>query len=168
MSLLLSLTLHNLPNLASLSAKDTIGTKSTDMDIDQTKGYILEHLIRAHSRSTHEGQEENSTDTWACAFQPTLPVIRSGSGAPKPAPRKSSSIVATCGGNTVCLIDCQLGKVMAKYSHMEEEEFMCLAWTTLDHETLQEVESNKEDKDGVIPEAQTSQSNILAAAGTPV
>ncbi|KAG0342759.1 Leucine-rich repeats and WD repeat domain-containing protein 1 [Podila horticola] len=145
-------------------AKDTIGTKSTDMDIYQTKGYILEHLIRAHSRSTHEGQEETSTDTWACAFQPTLPVIRSGSGAPKPAPRKSSSIVATCGGNTVCLIDCQLGKVMAKYSHMEEEEFMCLAWTTLDHETLQDGESNKEDKDGVIPEAQTTQSNILAAA----
>src|SRR5690554_2132077 len=46
---------------------------------------------------------------------------------------KSSSIVATCGGNTVCLIDCRMGKVVAKYSHQEEEEFMCLAWTTLDH-----------------------------------
>ncbi|KAG0360516.1 hypothetical protein BG005_010540 [Podila minutissima] len=146
-------------------AKDTTATKSSDMDIDQTKGYILEHLIRAHSRSTHEGQEETSIDTWACAFQPTLPVVRFGAGSTKPAPRKSSSIVATCGGNTVCLIDCQLGKVMAKYSHMEEEEFMCLAWTTLDHETVQDGESSKDDKDGVIPEAQTTQSNILAAAG---
>ncbi|KAG0090116.1 hypothetical protein BGZ92_003658 [Podila epicladia] len=146
-------------------AKDTSTTKSLDMDIDQTKGYILEHVIRAHSRSTHEGQEETSVDTWACAFQPTLPVARFGAGATKPAPRKSSSIVATCGGNTVCLIDCQLGKVMAKYSHMEEEEFMSLAWTTLDHETVQDGESSKDDKDGVIPEAQTTQSNILAAAG---
>lgn len=57
---------------------------------------------------------------------------------------------------------------MAKYSHMEEEEFMCLAWTTLDHETVQDGESSKDDKDGVIPEAQTTQSNILAAAGTPI
>ncbi|KAG0032179.1 Leucine-rich repeats and WD repeat domain-containing protein 1 [Podila clonocystis] len=146
-------------------AKDTAATKSSDMDIDQNKGYILEHLIRAHSRSTHEGQEETSTDTWACAFQPTLPVARLGTGATKPVPRKSSSIVATCGGNTVCLIDCQLGRVMAKYSHMEEEEFMCLAWTTLDHATLQDGESSKDDKDGVISEAQTTQSNILAAAG---
>ncbi|KAG0039335.1 hypothetical protein BGZ82_008664 [Podila clonocystis] len=146
-------------------AKDTTATKSSDMDIDQNKGYILEHLIRAHSRSTHEGQDETSTDTWACAFQPTLPVARLGTGATKPVPRKSSSIVATCGGNTVCLIDCQLGRVMAKYSHMEEEEFMCLAWTTLDHATVQDGESSKDDKDGVIPEAQTTQSNILAAAG---
>ncbi|KAI9239593.1 MAG: WD40-repeat-containing domain protein [Podila humilis] len=146
-------------------AKGTTATKSTDMDIDQTTGYLLEHLIRAHSRSTHEGQEETQTDTWACAFQPTLPVIRPGPGAPRPAPRKSSSIVATCGGNTVCLIDCQLGKVMAKYSHMEEEEFMCLAWTTLDHDTIVDNESSKDDKDGAITEAQTQQSNILAAAG---
>jgi hypothetical protein len=149
-------------------AKGATATKSTDMDIDQSNGYLLEHLIRAHSRSTHEGQEETQTDMWACAFQPTLPVIRSGSGAPKPTPRKSSSIVATCGGNTVCLIDCQLGKVMAKYSHMEEEEFMCLAWTTLDHDTIEDSESSKDDKDSAIAEAQTQQSNILAAAGTPI
>lgn len=57
---------------------------------------------------------------------------------------------------------------MAKYSHMEEEEFMCLAWTTLDHDTIEDNESSKDDKDGAIAEAQTQQSNILAAAGTPI
>lgn len=74
------------------------------------------------------------------------------------APR-SSSIVATCGGNTVCLIDCRLGKVMAKYSHVEEEEFMALAWTTLDHD--QDMEGD----DGATKEERLEQTNILAAAG---
>ena len=76
-------------------------------------------------------------------------------------PPKSSSIVATCGGNTICLIDCRLGKVMAKYSHVEEEEFMALAWTTLDHDQ----ESEGGDDDTTKEEGRPEQTNILAAAG---
>jgi hypothetical protein len=176
--------------------------KSEDMEVDRAKGYILDHILRAHSVSTHDGQDEDDTDTWAAAFQPTLPVIRSGSTdhdgndsgsssgsndtdssddedevrrkrlkrnrqTAKAGKRRkrSSSIVATCGGNTVCLIDCRLGKVMAKYSHVEEEQFMSLAWTTLDH--AYEEASNNEGKKNPVPEEvkHERQINILAAAG---
>lgn len=155
----------------------------------------IEHVLRAHSRNTHEGQDEDEVDTWAVAFQPTLPVRRQTPGITEDqdddsgsdneeegddvdveevrirrrnkrlvmemsqqAPR-SSSIVATCGGNTVCLIDCRLGKVMAKYSHVEEEEFMALAWTTLDHDQATEGDDAKSS------EERLEQTNILAAAG---
>jgi hypothetical protein len=156
----------------------------------------IKHVIRAHSRNTHEGQDEDEVDTWAVAFQPTLPVLRLRPGVTeeqeedsgsddedeggddadveeirirrrnkrlakelsRQAPR-SSSIVATCGGNTVCLIDCRLGKVMVKYSHVEEEEFMALAWTTLDHD------QDTEGDDDSTNEGRLEQTNILAAAG---
>ncbi|KAG0344539.1 hypothetical protein BG004_004374 [Podila humilis] len=154
----------------SMIAGDSSTTTSSDMDVDPAKGYVLDHIIRAHSKSTHEGQDETKADTWACAFQPTLPVIRSPAPTRKYEPRKSSSIVATCGGNTVCLVDCDLGKVMAKYSHMEEEEFMCLSWTTLDEEVPEDDEPSVGDGDAENAESNINaphqQTNILAAAGT--
>ncbi|KAF9113407.1 hypothetical protein BGX27_001637 [Mortierella sp. AM989] len=191
------------PNM--LDAKSSVANNSAEMDIDQPHGYVLQYILRAHSRSTHEGHSEDIDDTWALAFQPTLPVLRSYSqphvfddshnedGLAEDASEsehesdedsedgrvrkrnrriareksrrgnRSSGIVATCGGNTVCLVDCSLGRVMAKYSHVEEEEFMCLAWTTLDHynEDNEEAESKKE----AVAEERHDQSNILAAAG---
>jgi len=142
-------------------------------DKDESERVALEHVIRAHSRSTHDGQDETETDTWAVEFQPTLPVVRShGSHATtnrihkakkskgennskdtdeksnKDSRPKSSSLVATCGGNTVCLVDCCLGKVVVKYSHVEEEQFMSLAWTTLVHyadDVLKEEEASSDE-----------------------
>ncbi|KAF9983420.1 hypothetical protein BGZ65_001818 [Modicella reniformis] len=203
-----------------LDPTNTPSTDATDMDdVNQTKGFVLDYILRGHSRNTHEGQDEDETDTWAAAFQPTLPVIRSGldiymtdnegtdqeSSNDSEDPntddddddddnddddgdgdddmgkrllkkrsrqiakdlsrkrKKSSSIVATCGSNTICLIDCRLGKVMAKYSHVQEEEFMCLAWTTLDHTYGGIIDGNKNDH--VPKENRHGQTNILAAAG---
>ncbi|KAF9999205.1 Leucine-rich repeats and WD repeat domain-containing protein 1 [Entomortierella chlamydospora] len=190
------------PNL--LDTTNTVNN-STSMDVDQSHGYFLQYIIRAHSRNTHDGQDEVDNDTWAVAFQPTLPVSRSydqshrlgddgsekeledeeinesdhdsdedseDSRARKRSRRiakeesrrkKSSTIVATCGGNTVCLIDCSLGRVMAKYSHVPEEEFMCLAWTTLDHDD--DGNDGAESKKEAQAEERHEQSNILAAAG---
>ncbi|KAF8948946.1 hypothetical protein BGZ47_000621 [Haplosporangium gracile] len=171
------------------------GKQSTVKDADFADEPKLEHVLRTHSRNTHEGQDEDGVDTWAVAFQPTLPVLRQTPGGAEEqdddsgsdneeegddddveevrirrrnkrlakelsqqAPQ-SSSIVATCGGNTVCLIDCRLGKVMAKYSHVEEEEFMALAWTTLDHD------QDTEGDNATTKEGRLKQTNILAAAG---
>ncbi|KAF9287400.1 Leucine-rich repeats and WD repeat domain-containing protein 1, partial [Mortierella alpina] len=164
--------------------------KKAAMDIDQSGSYCLEHILRAHSQSTHDGQDENETDVWSVALQPTPTLIANDqAGDDHSGPdseddeekrarlekrrqlaketlrqsKKSSSIAATCGGNTVCLIDCRLGRVIAKYSHVEEEAFMCLAWTTLDHDVDAQEEGDRgspsdEDK-------RREQSNILAAAG---
>ncbi|KAF9155258.1 Leucine-rich repeats and WD repeat domain-containing protein 1, partial [Mortierella sp. AD010] len=191
------------PNL--LDAANTTVNDPTSMDVDQSQGYFLQYILRAHSRNTHDGQDEVDNDTWAVAFQPTLPVSRSydqshhlgddeiekeledeevnesdhdsnedseDSRARKRSRRiakekshrkKSSTIVATCGGNTVCLIDCSLGRVMAKYSHVPEEEFMCLAWTTLDHDD--DGNEGTENMKEAQAEERHDQSNILAAAG---
>ncbi|KAG0213255.1 Leucine-rich repeats and WD repeat domain-containing protein 1 [Mortierella sp. GBA30] len=197
-------------NQEELHEPDQVSDESESIDADDTiKGHVLEHILRAHSRSTHDGQDEVDTDVWAVAFQPThIPQVNDPpsrhfmdnksdsdkemeSDEEKSIMRKkkrqflakdmlrqskmSSSIAATCGGNTVCLIDCRLGRVMAKYSHVEEEEFMCLAWTTLNHSDLgYDVESRPGTKsrkaeggqDGTAVEAERlEQSNILAAAG---
>ncbi|KAF9582151.1 Glycoside hydrolase, 38 vacuolar alpha mannosidase [Lunasporangiospora selenospora] len=217
------------------------------MDVDQTKGFVLEHILRAHSLSTHDGQDETDNDTWAVAFQPTLPVTRpfyvsddgkmhfndqsvsaihthghvygkeeqssesneseDDSGIEEDegddeetrirkrirrqhrikrqntGVRSSNSIAATCGGNTICLIDCHVGKIVAKYSHVPEEEFMCLAWTTLDHPLGEDSVKDKSSEAGskskpkaaqkqdqeqeadVFMNERQTQSNILAAAG---
>ena len=37
---------------------------------------------------------------------------------------------ATCGGDSVCFIDCSTGRVMKKYKQ-PGETFYCLAWTTV-------------------------------------
>lgn len=54
-----------------------------------------------------------------CAFEPDVNE-----------PGKTTSLVATCGGDSVCFIDCSSGKVLKKYKQVEEE-FYCLCWTVL-------------------------------------
>ncbi|BHF59661.1 hypothetical protein SprV_0100262200 [Sparganum proliferum] len=90
------------------------------------------HFIRCHAKDNDAGDSE--TKVWRCLFEPN--PMR---------PEESTHIVATCGGECVCLINCETGKVMKRFKHMEEE-FYTIAWTTV------EVEGNK-------------RTNILAAAG---
>lgn len=42
----------------------------------------------------------------------------------------TTSICATCGGDSVCFIDCSSGQVMKKYKQ-PGEIFYCIAWTTI-------------------------------------
>ena len=45
---------------------------------------------------------------------------------------KTTSLVATCGGNSICIIDVNSGTVLMKYKHKDiKENFYTLAWTTL-------------------------------------
>ncbi|VDL94988.1 unnamed protein product [Schistocephalus solidus] len=90
------------------------------------------HFIRCHAKDNDAGDSE--TKVWRCLFEPN--PMR---------PEETTHIVATCGGECVCLINCETGKVMKRFKHMEEE-FYTIAWTTV------EVEGNK-------------RTNILAAAG---
>ncbi|XP_055004872.1 leucine-rich repeat and WD repeat-containing protein 1 isoform X2 [Boleophthalmus pectinirostris] len=71
------------------------------------------HVLQCHSKQ--DRTDDLSTQLWTCAFQPS---------------DGSSRLVATCGGDSVCLIDCELGLVMKKYK-VSEEEFFSLAWTTV-------------------------------------
>uniref|UniRef100_A0A5K3F4X1 WD_REPEATS_REGION domain-containing protein n=1 Tax=Mesocestoides corti TaxID=53468 RepID=A0A5K3F4X1_MESCO len=90
------------------------------------------HFIRCHAKDNDAGDSE--TKVWRCLFEPN--PLR---------PEETTHVVATCGGECVCLINCATGKVMKRFKHMEEE-FYTIAWTTV------EVEGSK-------------RTNILAAAG---
>ena len=53
---------------------------------------------------------------------------------------KTTSHVATCGGNSICIIDVNSGTVLMKYKHKDiKENFYTLAWTTL---TLDDEKTN--------------------------
>uniref|UniRef100_A0A8D3B230 Leucine-rich repeat and WD repeat-containing protein 1 n=1 Tax=Scophthalmus maximus TaxID=52904 RepID=A0A8D3B230_SCOMX len=73
------------------------------------------HVLQCHSKQ--DSSEDFSTQLWACAFQP-LPDST------------GSRLVATCGGDSLCVIDCETGMVMKKYK-VPGEEFFSLAWSTV-------------------------------------
>ncbi|XP_061104590.1 leucine-rich repeat and WD repeat-containing protein 1 isoform X1 [Conger conger] len=75
------------------------------------------HVLQCHSRQ--DSPDDFSTQLWACAFQP-----------PQDSCDQTSRIVATCGGESVCLIDCETGHVLKKYK-VPGEEFFTLAWSSV-------------------------------------
>ncbi|NXS85223.1 LRWD1 protein, partial [Erpornis zantholeuca] len=100
------------------------------------------HFLQCHSKGN--SREDFKTQLWSCVFEPVL-----DSGARKDPIVSSSRTVATCGGESVCLIDCETGTVLKKYK-VATEEFFSVAWTTL---TM------------VISDSRKKPHNILAAAG---
>ncbi|KFQ24739.1 Leucine-rich repeat and WD repeat-containing protein 1 [Mesitornis unicolor] len=100
------------------------------------------HFLQCHSKGN--SREDFRTQLWSCVFEPLLDC-----GARKDPIVSSSRTVATCGGESVCLIDCETGTVLKKYK-VATEEFFSVAWTTL---TM------------VISDSKKKSHNILAAAG---
>lgn len=77
------------------------------------------HFLQCHSKNN--SPQDLETQLWACAFEP--PWEEGHAGA-------TSQTVATCGGEAVCVIDCQTGIVLHKYK-APGEEFFSVAWTAL-------------------------------------
>ncbi|NXG70820.1 LRWD1 protein, partial [Baryphthengus martii] len=100
------------------------------------------HFLQCHSKGN--SHEDFKTQLWSCVFEPLVDC-----GARQDPITSSSRTVATCGGESVCLIDCETGTVLKKYK-VATEEFFSVAWTTL---TM------------VIDDNRKKSHNILAAAG---
>uniref|UniRef100_A0AC11D8G9 Leucine rich repeats and WD repeat domain containing 1 n=1 Tax=Ovis aries TaxID=9940 RepID=A0AC11D8G9_SHEEP len=77
------------------------------------------HFLQCHSKNN--SPSDLRTQLWACAFEPAWDEGQAGA---------TSQTVATCGGEAVCVIDCQTGIVLHKYK-VPGEEFFSVAWTTL-------------------------------------
>ncbi|KAG8509878.1 Leucine-rich repeat and WD repeat-containing protein 1 [Galemys pyrenaicus] len=77
------------------------------------------HFLQCHSKNN--SPQDLETQLWACAFEPAWEEGRAGA---------TSQTVATCGGEAVCVIDCQTGIVLHKYKS-PGEEFFSVAWTAL-------------------------------------
>jgi hypothetical protein len=65
---------------------------------------------------------------WQCRFAPPLPE--------ETIQGDCSWLVATVGNNSVCVTDCNEGKVVFKYTHLDEanEVLQCVAWTIVPFE----------------------------------
>ncbi|XP_039474538.1 leucine-rich repeat and WD repeat-containing protein 1 [Oreochromis aureus] len=115
---------------AQKKQKESSGKKNSRRDADMLQTVEIRsdtqpvrlnplHVLQCHSKQ--DSLEDFSTQLWACAFQP-LPDSAGNAGG--------SRLVATCGGDSICLIDCEMGMVMKKYK-VPGEEFYSLAWSTV-------------------------------------
>ncbi|XP_061608966.1 leucine-rich repeat and WD repeat-containing protein 1 [Phyllopteryx taeniolatus] len=112
--------LVTLPRIVTVNGAKR-GRKETSDDvmksINETQPVRLQplHVLQCHSKQ--DNPEDFSTQLWACAFQPQ--------------PDSSGSrLVATCGGDSLCVIECETGMVMKKYK-VTGEEFFSLAWSSV-------------------------------------
>ncbi|XP_071448439.1 leucine-rich repeat and WD repeat-containing protein 1-like [Hetaerina americana] len=77
------------------------------------------HFLRCHSKKNDPADVQ--TQVWQCAFEPDMN-----------SPGHNTNLVATCGGNSVCLIDAVTGGVVKKfYSEQSSVLLFSLAWTTM-------------------------------------
>lgn len=97
----------------------TTESKRSLSQLGEIVDYDPLHFIRCHARDNDPLDCE--TKVWRCAFEPSV-------NNPS---NETSTIVATCGGECVCLIDCKSGRVMKRFKHFGEE-FYTLAWTTVE------------------------------------
>jgi len=100
--------------------KNTSGKKAKlEGEISESMTYDPVHFIRSHSKNNDPADIQ--TQIWEVVFEPD----------PKD-PTKTTSKVATCGGNSICIVDVNNGTVLMKYKHKDlKENFYTLAWTTL-------------------------------------
>ncbi|XP_039296049.1 leucine-rich repeat and WD repeat-containing protein 1 [Nilaparvata lugens] len=76
------------------------------------------YFLRCHSKKNDNADVQ--TQVWMCQFEPDPEN-----------PEKTTNIVATCGGNSVCLIDVTTGKVVAKYIPKDLREMLyTLCWAS--------------------------------------
>eukprot|EP00088_Acartia_fossae_P042856 TRINITY_DN4510_c0_g1_i13.p1 TRINITY_DN4510_c0_g1~~TRINITY_DN4510_c0_g1_i13.p1 ORF type:complete len:434 (+),score=129.81 TRINITY_DN4510_c0_g1_i13:47-1348(+) len=104
-------------------SKDDPKKEAKKLKVDQSAesfNYDPVHFIRSHSKNNDPADVQ--TQIWEVVFEPD-PLDNS----------RTLSNVATCGGNSICIIDVNSGTVLMKYKHKDNREnFYTLAWTTLE------------------------------------
>ncbi|KAF4520314.1 hypothetical protein B566_EDAN004374 [Ephemera danica] len=77
--------------------------------------YTNKHFLRTHSKG-NDGADVQ-TQVWKAAFEPNFGTQDS-----------YTNIVATCGGNSICLINVQTGTVVQKFNSNEGDIFNDVTW----------------------------------------
>jgi len=100
------------------------GTESEREKIEEVI-YDPSHFIRCHGTAkNNKGPADTKTQIWDVSFEPD----------PND-PEKTTNKIATCGGNSICVINIVSGEVLMKYSHKEKgEDFYTITWTLLPHQ----------------------------------
>ncbi|XP_013379781.1 leucine-rich repeat and WD repeat-containing protein 1 isoform X2 [Lingula anatina] len=94
-----------------------IQPKPCILNLPDVPDYDPVHFVRCHAKDNNPS--DNRTKVWKCAFEPELDN-----------PGETTNIVATCGGDILCLLDCSTGKLMMRYK-LPKEHFFTVAWTTV-------------------------------------
>ena len=111
----------------SNNKKDEKNFEEEAIDAEDNCKYSPVHFLRIHSKSNDP--TDIQSPVWEVMFEPD-PMD----------PSKTTNLVATCGGNSVCVVDVISGIPKMKYKHKDtKENYFTLAWTTL---TLDEDKSN--------------------------
>ncbi|XP_027841603.1 leucine-rich repeat and WD repeat-containing protein 1-like [Aphis gossypii] len=74
--------------------------------------FVVHHFLRCHSKTNNDSADV-STQVWYAAFEPS----------------RKSHLVATCGGNKVCVIDVKTGVVEFRYTYSKGLLYT-LSWST--------------------------------------
>uniref|UniRef100_A0A1B6DMD0 Leucine-rich repeat and WD repeat-containing protein 1 WD domain-containing protein n=1 Tax=Clastoptera arizonana TaxID=38151 RepID=A0A1B6DMD0_9HEMI len=91
---------------------------SDDLDFDPV------HFLRCHSKKSDYADVQ--TQVWQCAFEPDTDNLG-----------QTTSLIATCGGNSICFINVESGEVISKYYAKDlREMFYTLAWTSVAQMTV--------------------------------
>lgn len=86
--------------------------------LPSTDDYAPTLFMRCHNQKDND----NETKIWKCAFEPSIEE-----------PGETTSVLATCGGKTVCLIDVNAERVLKRFNDTDKNEnFYTLAWTTIE------------------------------------
>ncbi|XP_019620706.1 PREDICTED: leucine-rich repeat and WD repeat-containing protein 1-like isoform X1 [Branchiostoma belcheri] len=101
---------------------------SPTLSKDSTADYEPSHILQCHSLKNN--RDDMKTMVWKCVFEPNPDKTE-----------ESTSIVATCGGESVCLLDCRTGKVVQKFSQ-PKEDFFCVVWMTIPLDDKKEKMTN--------------------------
>ncbi|XP_059474822.1 leucine-rich repeat and WD repeat-containing protein 1-like [Neocloeon triangulifer] len=88
-----------------------------DFSAQTTLDFCPVDFIRAHSADN--SKSDIRTEIWQCTFQPDVNN-----------PGKFTSLVATCGGNSVCVTDVSTSTVKYKFKAEVGEKLFALAWGT--------------------------------------
>ncbi|XP_026273112.1 leucine-rich repeat and WD repeat-containing protein 1-like isoform X1 [Frankliniella occidentalis] len=97
-------------------------------------------FLKCHSKIKGDKNDRHSK-VWMCAFEPHPDF-----------PEKTTDVIATCGSNSVCVINVKTQNVVAKhYSKQAKEDFYSLSWSSI----FIKDDLNKTKKKG----------NVLAVAG---
>lgn len=88
-------------------SKKKDGSKRKHVE-DNSDGFNYDpmHFIRSHSKNNDPADIQ--TQIWEVVFEPDPQNSE-----------KTTSRVATCGGNSICIIDVNTGTVLMKYKHKE-------------------------------------------------
>ena len=97
-----------MPDKRAKAANDTDQEPSKKQRKEESNPLAFDpvHFIRSHSKNNDPADIQ--TQIWDVVFEPD-PNDRD----------KTTSKVATCGGNSICIIDVVNGTVLMKYKHKE-------------------------------------------------